>query len=215
MSRLVTIADPQTSAATPLYVDGSFGPASGEPIDVIDPATEETLASIASADEREVEAALRAARTAQRSWARTSPIERGRHLRAIADLLLRHRDRFERLLVAEVGKPLRQARAEVDFAEGLMRYAAEWDRRLEGEILPGEGAGEQIHLIRAPVGVVAAICPWNFPLAVLCRKLGPALLTGNTVVIKPSEVSPLGTLELIRLIDEELDIPPGVIGLVT
>ncbi len=75
--------------------------------------------------------------------------------------------------------------------------------------------GESIHLTHAPVGVVAAICPWNFPLAVLCRKLGPALITGNAVVVKPSEVSPLSTIELFRLFDAELDLPPGVLNLVT
>ncbi len=75
--------------------------------------------------------------------------------------------------------------------------------------------GEAIQLSHAPVGVVGAICPWNFPLAVLCRKLGPALITGNTVVMKPSEISPLSTIELFRLFDAELDLPPGVINLVT
>jgi lactaldehyde dehydrogenase/glycolaldehyde dehydrogenase len=115
----------------------------------------------------------------------------------------------------EVGKPLAQAYGEIDFAEGFLRYNAEWDRRLEGEILPGDSEGETIHLLRVPLGVVAAICPWNFPLAVLCRKLGPALVTGNTVVIKPSEISPLSTLAFVRLLDEHLDLPPGVVSLVT
>ena len=119
----------------------------------------------------------------------------------MADLILAHQDRLAALIVAEVGKPARQAADELDFAVGFLSYSAEWDRRLEGEILPGDVPGEIIHLSHAPVGVVAAICPWNFPLAVLCRKLGPALITGNTVVVKPSEVSPLTTIELFRLID--------------
>lgn len=100
------------------------------------------------------------------------------------------------------------------FAQLFLRYNADWDRRLEGEILQGDVAGEVIHLLRVPVGVVAAICPWNYPLAVLCRKIAPALLTGNTVVIKPSEVTPLSTLEAIRLIDQHLDVPRGVINVV-
>ena len=119
------------------------------------------------------------------------------------------------LIVEEMGKPLREAEGELQFAIDLLRYSAEWDRRLEGEILPGDVAGEVIHLLRAPIGVVGAICPWNFPLAVLCRKLGPALITGNTVVAKPSEISPLSTIEFFRLIDSELDFPPGVVNLVT
>jgi lactaldehyde dehydrogenase/glycolaldehyde dehydrogenase len=142
-------------------------------------------------------------------------VERGAHLRAIADLVLAHREQLAALLVSEVGKPASEAAGEIDFTESLLRYNAEWDRRLEGDILPGDVAGEVIHLLRAPIGVVAAICPWNFPLAVLARKLAPALLTGNTLVIKPSEVTPLSTIELVRLIDEHLDLPPGVINLVT
>src|SRR6201999_3623760 len=118
------------------------------------------------------------------------------------------------LIVTEVGKPTEQALGELAFAEGFLRYNAEWDRRLEGEILPGDVAGETIPLLREPIGVIAAICPWNFPLAVLCRKLAPALITGNTVVAKPSEVTPLATIELFRLIDERLDLPAGVINLV-
>jgi lactaldehyde dehydrogenase/glycolaldehyde dehydrogenase len=203
------------SIAGSLYVDGRWGEATGPSLDVVNPAHEQVLASLASATADEVEAALAAARRAQRDWARTPSVERGAHLRAMADLIHANRDRLAALLVAEVGKPLSQAAGEVAFAESLVRYSAEWDRRLEGEILPGDVRGEQIHLLRSPLGVVAAICPWNFPLAVLCRKLAPALLTGNTVVAKPSEVAPLCVLEFTRLVDEQLDLPAGVFNVVT
>jgi lactaldehyde dehydrogenase/glycolaldehyde dehydrogenase len=133
----------------------------------------------------------------------------------MADVVSRHRDKLAELIVSEVGKPASQAAGELDFAVGFLSYNAEWDRRLEGETLPADVPGEIIQLSHAPVGVVGAICPWNFPLAVLCRKLGPALITGNTVVVKPSEISPLSTIELFRLFDAELDLPPGVINLVT
>jgi len=201
--------------AEPLYIDGGWRAAGGSPIGVVDPSREEPLAEVPSASADDVHAALAAAQRAQTSWGADSPITRGGHLRRVADVIAEHRDALADLLVSEVGKPTVQAYGEVDFAESLLRYSAEWDRRLEGEILPGEGPGEVIHLLRAPVGVVAAICPWNFPLAVLCRKLGPALLTGNTVVAKPSEVTPLSTLELFRLIDEHAALPPGVVNLVT
>ena len=187
----------------------------GERIDVLDPADEHVIASVPSASDADVEQALAAARLAQPGWARTPSVERGAHLRALADLIAAEREPLARLLSQEVGKPLSEADAEVRFAESYLRYNAEWDRRLEGEILPGDVPGETIHLMRVPVGVVAAICPWNFPLAVLCRKVGPALVTGNTVVVKPSEVSPLSTLELIRMADERLELPPGVLGVVT
>ncbi len=200
---------------TPLYIAGSWRAASGPTIDVYDPRDESVLATIASATAAEVHDALSAAHAAQRDWARRPAAARGAFVRAAADLVRRERDRLARLVAQEVGKPLSQAYAEVDFAEGFLRYNAEWDRRLEGEILPGDSAGETIHLLRVPLGVVAAICPWNFPLAVLCRKLAPALVTGNTVVIKPSEIAPLSTIELVRLLGEHVDLPRGVVNLVT
>ena len=200
---------------TPLYIAGTWRAASGADMDVYDPRDESVLATVASATPQDVHAALASARAAQRDWARRPAAERGAYVRAAADLVRRERDRLARLVSEEVGKPLSQAYGEIDFAEGFLRYNAEWDRRLEGEILPGDSAGETIHLLRVPVGVVAAICPWNFPLAVLCRKLGPALVTGNTVVIKPSEISPLSTIAFVELLDEHLDLPKGVVNLVT
>jgi lactaldehyde dehydrogenase/glycolaldehyde dehydrogenase len=198
-----------------LYIAGSWRTASGPAIDVFDPRNENVLAAPVSATGTEVHAALAAARQAQAGWARRPAVERGALVRAAADLIAANRDALARLISQEVGKPLAQAHGEVAFAEGFLRYNAAWDRRLEGEILPGDATDETIHLMRVPLGVVAAICPWNFPLAVLCRKLGPALVTGNTIVIKPSEISPLSTLAFVRLLDEQLDFPPGVINLVT
>lgn len=197
------------------YVDGAWSESAGESLTVIDPAAETPLAELPSSTADDVERALRAARRAQPDWARTPSVVRGAQLRAIADLIAEHKESLAALLVREVGKPAEQAAGEVAFAELFIRYNAEWDRRLEGEILPGDAPGETIHLLRVPVGVVAAICPWNFPLAVFCRKLGPALLTGNTIVAKPSQVAPLAVLELVRLVDEHLDLPAGVLNLVS
>jgi lactaldehyde dehydrogenase / glycolaldehyde dehydrogenase len=199
----------------PLYVGGAWRPAAGAPVEVINPADERVVASVPSATSADVQEALAAARGAQPGWRRTPSVVRGRHLRAMADLIRAHKSRLASLIVSEVGKPAVQAADEVDFAAGFLSYNAEWDRRLEGETLPADGAGELIQLSHTPVGVIAAICPWNFPLAVLCRKIGPALVTGNAVVVKPSEISPLSTIELVRLIDAELDLPPGVLNLVT
>ncbi len=198
-----------------LYIGGTWRRSAGELIDVFDPADERVLASVPSATGAEVQEALSAAKGAQQGWARTPSVVRGQYLRAMAELVRVNKNRLADLIVSEVGKPARQAADELDFAVGFLSYNAEWDRRLEGELLPGDVAGEVIQLTHAPLGVVAAICPWNFPLAVLCRKLGPALVTGNTVVVKPSEVSPLSTIELFRLIDRELELPPGVLNLVT
>ncbi|MGH2850059.1 MAG: aldehyde dehydrogenase family protein, partial [Solirubrobacteraceae bacterium] len=211
----MSLALEASAIAEPLYIDGTWRPATGATIAVVDPATEETLAEVASATAEEVKAALEAAHRAQREWAALSPITRGAHLRVLADIVRAHRDELADILVSEVGKPTSQAEGEVGFAEDLLRFNAEWDRRLEGEILPGETGGEVVHLLRAPIGVVGAICPWNFPLAVLCRKLAPALLTGNTLVAKPSEVTPLSTIRFFRLIAEHSDLPAGVVNLLT
>ena len=197
------------------YIDGEWSAGSGPAIAVLDPTDETTIAQLPSSAGADVDRALRAAARAQPGWARATAVTRGNALRTIADIIAAHAGPLAELLVQEVGKPAAQARGEVGFAEGFCRYHAEWDRRLEGEILAGDSAGETIHLLRAPIGVVAAICPWNFPLAVLCRKLAPALVMGNTVVIKASEVTPLATLELVRLIDEHAGLPRGVVNLVS
>jgi lactaldehyde dehydrogenase/glycolaldehyde dehydrogenase len=204
---------PQTDA--PLYIGGAWRAASGPSFNVYDPRNERVLATLASAGTAEVHAGLAAAKDAQRDWARTPAPTRGTFVRDAAELVRAHRGDLARLIALEVGKPMTQALQEVDFAAGFLRYNAEWDRRLEGEILPGDTRDETIHLLRVPLGVVAAICPWNFPLAVLCRKLAPALVTGNTVVIKASEISPLSTQAFVTLVHEHLDLPPGVINLVS
>jgi lactaldehyde dehydrogenase/glycolaldehyde dehydrogenase len=156
-----------------LYVGGAWSHPEGDAIEVFDPSDERVLGHIGSATEAQVHSSLLAAREAQHAWARTPSVERGKYLRAMADLILAHQDQLAAIIVSEVGKPAQQAADEVGFAANFLSYNAEWDRRLEGEILPGDVPGESIHLSHAPVGVVAAICPWNFPLAVLCRKLGP------------------------------------------
>jgi lactaldehyde dehydrogenase/glycolaldehyde dehydrogenase len=205
----------EAGTAESFYFGGAWRRSTGDAVPVINPADERVLASVPSATADEVHQALLAAKGAQRAWARTPTVVRGGYLRAMADVVSRHREELAELIVSEVGKPAGQAAGELDFAVGFLSYNAEWDRRLEGETLPADVPGEIIQLSHAPVGVVGAICPWNFPLAVLCRKLGPALITGNTVVVKPSEISPLSTIELFRLFDAELDLPPGVINLVT
>jgi lactaldehyde dehydrogenase/glycolaldehyde dehydrogenase len=187
----------------------------GPPLDVVNPATEEVVASIGSASEAQVEEALATARAAFPAWSRLPAVRRGNYVRVLADLVERHRDELARLLVQEVGKPLAQAYGEVDWTMQYIRYTAEWDRRIEGDIVPSDNPDESIQLLRVPIGVVAAICPWNFPVALYFRKVSPALVTGNTVVLKPSEVTPLTSILLTELIGKELDLPAGVLNLVT
>lgn len=197
-----------------VYLDGRWVAGAGDVVRVLDPKDATVLADVPGASDAQVVAALEAAGRAARGWARTPAGHRGRLIRQLADVLEANQPLFVDALIREVGKRRAEAQGEVAFAIGFLRYNAEWDQRIEGEILPGDVAGESVHLLRTPLGVVGAICPWNFPLAVLCRKLGPALVTGNTVVVKPSEISPIGAIELFRLIDEHVDLPPGVVNLV-
>ncbi|HWL45244.1 MAG TPA: aldehyde dehydrogenase family protein [Ilumatobacter sp.] len=202
------------SRAAEVYVNGAWQAGGGSLLTVYRPYDGTELAVLTQASPEQAHAALASSSDAQREWARVPAVERGLLLRQLADLIAANKELLAGLITDEVGKRHSEAADELAFAESFIRYNAEWDRRLEGELLPGDSPGEQVHLRREPLGVIAAICPWNFPLAVLCRKLGPALLTGNTVVVKPSEISPLSTMALFDLIDAELDLPPGVVNLV-
>ncbi|WP_049904155.1 aldehyde dehydrogenase [Halococcus agarilyticus] len=199
-----------------LYVDGAWREASGGgSIPVTNPATEEPIADVRSASEADVEAALDAAASAQKEWELTPARERGDVLRDVSALMLEHTDELAELITREQGKPIEHARGEIEDAADLVQYMAEWDRRIEGDVLPGDTRRESVHLLRKPHGVVSAIIPWNYPVAVFVRKLAPALVTGNTLVGKPSEQTPLATIRLVELIHEEGDVPDGVLNLVT
>ena len=198
------------------YVDGEWREsAGGESIPVTNPTTEETLAEVATATEAGVAAAIEAAEDARYDWGKRPAQERGQLVREVGEVLDDHREELAELVVAEQGKPISDARGEIEGATDMAQYMAEWDRRIEGDILPGESREESIHIQRRPVGVVAAIAPWNYPVAVFMRKFAPALVAGNTVVAKPSEETPLATLRLAELIDENVDLPDGVFNLVT
>lgn len=199
-----------------IYVDGAWQEVTGDTdVPVTNPTTGETIARVRDAAAADVDAAIDAAVEAKTDWGLTPAGDRGDHVRGVAELLRSHTAELAEEIVREQGKPLEAAKGEVQSAADLAEYMAEWDRRIEGDILPGDERGESIHLLRRPHGVVAAITPWNYPIAVFVRKLAPALVTGNTVVAKPSEQTPLATLRLVDLIDERLDLPDGVVNLVT
>ncbi|MFB6184802.1 MAG: aldehyde dehydrogenase [Haloarculaceae archaeon] len=206
----------EESRSRTLYIGGEFRDSESETsIPVVNPATEATITNVPAASDSEVGAACRAAENARIDWAMRPARERGDLLRSVGDVIRDHVDELAEIVVREQGKPLEAAREEVVYAADNADYVAEWDRRLEGEIVPSDRREESIHLLRKPVGVVASITPWNYPVALFLRKVAPALLTGNTVVAKPSEVTPLSTIRLVELIDDELDVPSGVCNLVT
>lgn len=194
------------------YIDNRF--VAGEAlIEVRNPANGELLARIPEASAEQVDAALGAARMAQKGWAAKPAIERAGYLRRIAGKVRANAERLARIITAEQGKVPALAEVEVAFTADYLDYMAEWARRLEGEVLTSDRAGEHIFLLRKPLGVVAGILPWNFPFFLIARKMAPALLTGNTIVIKPSEETPINCFEFAALV-AETDLPRGVFNVV-
>ena len=164
--------------------------------------------------EEETAAAIAAAKAAQPAWAALPNIERAGYLRKIAALLRDRADDFADMLVVEQGKTRGLATVEANFTADYLDYMAEWARRIEGEVIPSDRAGEMILLTRRPIGVVGGILPWNFPFFLIARKMAPALLTGNTIVINPSSETPVNALEFAKLVDEA-GVPAGVFNLVS
>ena len=202
-----------TSSNYQNYVAGEFR-ASAEYYDVENPATQELVDRAPVATMEDVEAAVSAARDASKAWAQRPAVQRAGYLTQFASLVRQNADELARLLVLEQSKTQALASVEVSFTADYLDYMAGWARRVEGEILPSDRAGEHILVMRKPLGVVAGILPWNFPFFLLARKMAPALVTGNTCVIKPSSQTPLNALAMARLIGQT-DLPAGVFNLVS
>lgn len=198
-----------------MFIDGRWDEGAGLPVDEVEnPADEALIATTPAGTAAHAEAALDAARVAQPAWAALPAIERGRAVAALADAVSDEAELLARIVVAEQGKPIGQARGEIGATETFLRYAAEWARRIEGEILPADAAHEEVWIRRVPHGVVAGLTAWNYPSALAARKLGPALVAGNTFVLKAHEVTPLSGLALAALA-EKVGLPPGVFNVVT
>jgi lactaldehyde dehydrogenase / glycolaldehyde dehydrogenase len=198
------------------FIDGKFVPddQEGRTISVFNPATEAEIAEVPETSAAEVDRAVKAAMRAQKNWAKLAAVERGKYLREIAAKIRDRADFLARIITEEQGKPLGLAKVEVEFTADYLVYMAEWARRIEGEILTSDRPNEHIFLFRQPIGVVAGILPWNFPFFLIVRKLAPALVTGNTIVIKPSEETPLNAFEFAKLV-AETDLPPGVVNFIS
>jgi lactaldehyde dehydrogenase / glycolaldehyde dehydrogenase len=189
------------------------GAAAGR-IEVENPATGAMIATIPDGTAADAEEALAAARAAQPHWARLPAPERGRLVARLADAVRARCELLARIVVAEQGKPIGQARGEIGATELFLRHAAEEARRIEGDILPADAAGEEVWIRRLPHGVVVGLTAWNYPAALTTRKLGPALVAGNAFVLKGHEFTPLSGLAIAALA-EEAGIPPGVVNVVT
>jgi lactaldehyde dehydrogenase/glycolaldehyde dehydrogenase len=196
------------------YVNGTFSKqASSALLEVLNPATNETIGHVPNSSPTEVDAAVAAASIAQAGWERLPAIQRAGYLRKISEKVRKNKERLAELITREQGKVLSLAQVEVDFTADYIDYMAEWARRIEGEVITSDRPNETILLLRKAVGVVAGILPWNFPFFLIARKLAPALVTGNTIVIKPSEETPLNAFAFAELV-AECDLPPGVFNLV-
>jgi betaine-aldehyde dehydrogenase len=194
-----------------LLIDGELVAGEGEDLSVENPATEEEVAAVATASPAQVEAAIGAARRAQRDWERTPAVERGEMLHEVANRLRARTDELAELMTLEGGKPLLENTDEVGWTAAAFDYYAEIGRDSAGRVIPSIESTQLSLIVKDPVGVIGCIVPWNYPLLLLSWKLAPALAAGNVTISKPSEITPLSTLALADCFDH---LPSGVVNIV-
>jgi succinate-semialdehyde dehydrogenase/glutarate-semialdehyde dehydrogenase len=188
--------------------------ADGDRLDVSDPATDTVFASVPDSRAVDARAAVDAAHDALAAWRVVPAKLRAQILKRWNDLILAHQEDLGRLISREQGKPLAEGKGEVAYAASYVEWFAEEATRAYGDVIPAPVSGRRMIVLKEPVGVVAAITPWNFPAAMIARKIAPALAAGCTVVCKPAEDTPLTSLALVKLA-EEAGVPPGVLNIVT
>jgi len=211
---MLSLTDP-TLLRQACYINGTWVPAdSGETINVTNPATGETIATVPRCGAAETERAIAAADQALKSWRETTAAERSRILRRWFDLLIANQEDLAKLMTAEQGKPLAESRGEIAYAAAYIEWFAEEAKRAYGEVIPSPFRDRQLVVVKEPVGVCAAITPWNFPSAMITRKVAPALAAGCTIILKPAEQTPLSALALAELA-ERAGVPAGVFSVVT
>ncbi len=181
---------------------------------VTNPASGEQLGTVPDLGSVETTRAIDAAQAALPAWAKKTAKERAQILRRLYELMLEHQDDLARILTAEQGKPLAEAKGEIAYSASFLEWFGEEAKRMYGDIIPGHAADKRIMVLRQPIGVVAMITPWNFPSAMLARKVGPALAAGCTVVCKPALQTPYSALAF-GVIGERAGLPPGVLNIVT
>ncbi|VTR38802.1 putative aldehyde dehydrogenase [Actinobacillus pleuropneumoniae] len=185
-----------------------------EQMDVYNPADGTVIGTVSKGGKKEARLAVDAAADAFPAWSRRTANERGELLRRWHELIAEHADELARIMTTEQGKPLKEAAGEIQYANSFVAWYAEEGKRIYGETIPGSSSRQRIIVTKQPVGVVAAITPWNFPASMITRKVAPALAAGCTVVIKPSGETPFTAIKLVELADHA-GIPAGVINIVT
>ena len=218
MKTPILLLEVQAFLAKPqrLLIDGHWrDAASAQFLDAIDPATAQIIGSIAAGDKFDIDEAVKAARRAFKGWKKVTPYDRGRLLQKLASLIEKDGEVLAQLITMENGKPLWEAKKEVATAVSWTEYYAGWTTKLTGDTIPLSLPGQYINFTtREPLGVVAGITPPNYPLTMPLYKAAPALATGNTIIIKPSEDASLVALRLAQLI-QDAGFPPGVFNLIT
>jgi len=205
----------QSASNYKLYINGEWvDSATGQSAEVLNPSTEEIVGTVQNGNEVDAQKALEAAQDASKAWAATPARRRAELLYAFSDEVKANKDLLAELLCKEQGKLFKVAKFEVDVVSSFIEYACEWARHFEGDIVQSATPDEHIWIHKIPRGVVVGITAWNFPLALAARKIGPALVAGNTMVLKPTTETPLATLELGPLA-KKAGIPDGVLNIVT
>ncbi|MFC9057199.1 NAD-dependent succinate-semialdehyde dehydrogenase [Streptomyces sp. NPDC057074] len=200
--------------STGIFIDGQWSEAaSGARFDVVNPATEEVIATVADGGPDDALRAIEAAGRAQKDWARTAPRERGEILRRAYDLIMARQDELALVMTSEMGKPLAEAKGEVAYAAEFFRWFAEEAVRIGGDLTTTGDGKNRILVTREPVGPCVLVTPWNFPLAMGTRKIGPAVAAGCTIVFKPANLTPLSSLALVDIL-VEAGLPAGVLNVV-
>ena len=197
-----------------LYIDGEWRDGSKGTFSVEDPSTGETLVDVADASEDDAKAALDAAAAAGPEWAAYPPRERGEILRRAFEKIIAHEDELALLMTLEMGKPLKESKAEVAYGAEFLRWFSEQAVRIEGRYATSPNGQGRLLTMQQPVGPCLLITPWNFPLAMGTRKVGPAIAAGCTMVVKPAQLTPLSMLMLAKIL-EDAGLPKGVLNLVT
>lgn len=196
-----------------LYINGEWK-TTEDTIDVVNPATKEVIGHIPKGGEKEAAAAADAAATAFKTWSKKTAQERSTILMKWHQLIEQHQDELAEIMTTEQGKPVEEAKGEIQYGNDYIAWFAEEGKRIYGETIPAPYENKRITVKKQPVGVVAAITPWNFPAAMITRKVAPALAAGCTIVLKPSEETPFTAFRLTELA-EEAGVPKGVLNVVT
>jgi succinate-semialdehyde dehydrogenase / glutarate-semialdehyde dehydrogenase len=197
-----------------LYINGSWTGDTLEKIEVYNPANGEVVGTVPACGKAETDAAIEAAHEAFAGWSKRTAYDRAAYLMKLNDLMMEEKEEIAELMTLEMGKPFKESLGEVVYAASFIKWYAEEGKRVYGRTIPSSAENKRMQVLKQPVGVVAAITPWNFPAAMITRKMGPALAAGCTFIVKPPKETPLTAIKLVELVDRA-GFPDGVVNLLT